>query len=219
MIETVGARGVGKSSLARFVVEELKARELASAQIPTIGLLARLHLAITRRSAERRSHRVFSSRGAVSPHELLELRRRFARYWIWMARVARGQGVFLLDEGLFQIIMMLHIFANEGPETDMWVTYRELAELAPLPDVVVFVTASPAEIEKRRLIRANAGDMAKPRLSARGLRGLAQLRAFLVEMASSDTGPSVVFVENSDSLPGTGATHVIVDRIVERLRG
>ncbi|MGH8503932.1 MAG: hypothetical protein ACREVE_15995 [Gammaproteobacteria bacterium] len=155
--EFVGARGVGKSTLAELVSNELRHRQIAcnQARPPRFGAgLARQLSSYVDWLRAYHAVRKFRPSTPLRLHKLTE--RYCGGLQSGWRRFERDSEVVLLSVGIFQTIYMLHMHAAEK---DMTAICGVLLRQVRTPDVVVFIEASEQAIEERRKRRGEARDV------------------------------------------------------------
>ena len=205
VVEFMGARGVGKSTLVASVREELQRRKLSSETSPiepVTGTLEKL-LEIPSRF---RFRRFLERLQLTEPADVRLYERRFLRYGRRLRASSGDSDLVVMDEGMFQLLMMLVIRTGVEEASEI---ARELKSLVHFPDAVVFVRALPQTIEARRKLRGNAGDLLKPRISERGHRGLRSMERHL--LANDSTKHLLVDTDGPTTL--TEVAGEVVDRL------
>jgi deoxyadenosine/deoxycytidine kinase len=193
IVEFTGARGVGKSTLAALVEKKLEERAAVSSKMKRLPPYGELYLAACRLPRQLRSTLIFLSWRPVSWDEMRRFSKRFRRYLVYMQHMSRASGIQLLDDGIFQLMLMLY---GKTTQKDMSRIAATLRRLTPFPDVVVSVQASQQDIEARRLKRGNARDLLKLRMSPGGRQALAGMQRVLGEISRQDHGFRLIVVQN-----------------------
>lgn len=196
VVELLGARGVGKSTLAGLLSAELRDRNLAAEPVlsPALGnKIARQLLTLVDRG--RFTYTSLTWRPQTARH-LRTFRKRYRRLRLNATGRLDCSGIQLVDEGVFQLIMELHA---KTAQKDVWTIAEHMADLVPFPDVVVIVEDTEAAIEQRRKSRANAGDVLRPRVAPWERSALRHTKSMLIELTANGVGPEVLIVRNGDS--------------------
>ena len=195
VVELVGARGVGKSTLAQLLLAELRNRNLAagSALSPRLSDKVARHLS----TLVDRGRFTFTSViwRPLSVRDLRTFRKRYRRLRLSSVKPANSPGIDLLDEGVFQLIMELQA---KTAQKDIRRIADTMSHLIPFPDLVVVLEDTDDAIEQRRRMRANAGDLLRPRVVPWELSALDHTKSLLADLRVSGTGPDVIVVKNSD---------------------
>lgn len=193
VVEISGPRGVGKSTFADLLRAELiklhvEHDQLAPVRTPDktmfwlCGLFWRLH-----------ARSIWARWRPVSSEELRLFQRRYWRYRYRSWRFSCSPGIHILDEGVYQLMLMLQAKTSQK---DLRFISERLRRLVPFPEVIIFLSASEEAIKYRRLERANARDRLKPEVSTAGREAIRALRR-LLEQLPSDQG-QVFFVQSLD---------------------
>jgi hypothetical protein len=200
IVEFTGPRGVGKSTLVEFVRSELEKRGVSHDRYRPLGLGGKLLLRLTSIAPFWRSTYTFIRWRPVSWRELRKFQRRFRAIHFRSRRYQRQPGVYLLDEGVFQLMMVLNC---KTAQEDMEIIATTLQGIVRFPNMAVLVQASEEAITVRRYRRGNKGDQLKPKLSVEGRSAYFRLRDFLHSLAASDFGAELISIDNRDeaSLP------------------
>lgn len=194
VVEFTGARGVGKSTLANLVRAELQSRNVPYNRFGPLGQYGKVRLWLSGVAAHARFWILCMSWRPTSWSEMRVIQNRFRKYRFRMRRYSEASGIILLEEGIFQLMMMLHA---KSAQKKMSLIADQLGRLVPFPDLVVFVGASEEAIEARRLARGNRRDLLKPQVSTAGRAALTDLKNLLAEMSLAD-GALVMWVTNRD---------------------
>jgi hypothetical protein len=130
-----------------------------------------------------------------SRKDLQTFQKRFRKFQARMSRCATGSGVCLVDEGIFQLMWLLH---QKTAQKDMHLIAKALGRYVAFPDIVVLVGASEGGIEARRTKRGNAGDLARPRTTPSGREARRQLADLLARLIDEGAPLTVHMVHNDD---------------------
>lgn len=215
VVELLGARGVGKSTLARLLLAELRKRNLAAEPTLSPGIgnkIARQLITLVDRG--RFTYTSLSWRPQTARH-LKTFRKRYRRLRLGATGKLDRSGIQLVDEGVFQLIMELHA---KTAQKDIWKIADHMANLAAFPDVVVVVEDTEAAIEQRRRMRGNAGDTLRPRVASWERSALHHTKGLLTELAASGAGPEVLTIRNGDPRRLMRATSELADGLAHHYR-
>jgi thymidylate kinase len=214
IVEFTGARGVGKSTLVELVRSELEKRGVAHDRYRPLSLGGKLLLRLASIVPFWRSTYTFIRWRPVSFSWLRKFQRRFRAIHFRSWRYQRQPGVYLLDEGVFQLMMVLN---GKTAQKDMNLIASALQRIARFPDMAVLVQASEEAIAERRKKRGNQGDQLKPKLSVEGRSAYFRLRDFLHSSAASDCDAELISIDNRDEASLPEQAKRVADSIICRL--
>lgn len=178
-----------------MVYAKLEQRDIELNQLDHIRYRDKVTIEIATVFTRWRSNLDFLRWRPSSLDDLKTFRKRFRRFQVRMRRYARGSGVYLVDEGVFQLMLVLF---QKTAQRDMNLISRTLMRYLPLPDLVVFVKAPEETIEARRRLRGNARDRIRPKVTSAGREARRQLEALLRARAQRDGHPDLIVVNNDD---------------------
>lgn len=208
VVELTGARGVGKSTTAGLIKAELTSRGVPFNVAANHSGFNSVTLRFSTAAAARKLEQHWRLWGVDTPEALSRYRERFRHYQVRRLRYSRKTGIFLIDEGIFQLMMMIAIRSGYDLED----ISRTFSRLVPMPDIVISVEASEDEIAARRRMRHNAGDLLKPDVSDRSREGLKRTQAYLRCLPESG-GTTSVIIGNS----ATANLETTVARAVDQI--
>lgn len=218
--EFVGARGVGKSTLAELVSNELRHRQINCNQAAAPRFGASLTSQLRNYVNWLRAYHTISK---FCPNTRLQLHKLTERYcgdlqsgW---RRFERNSDIVLLSVGIFQTIYMLHVHTAQK---DMAAICRVLLRQVRAPDVVVFIEASEHAIEERRKRRGEVRDLRNPsEITPKEREGLQCLKATLQALMAAPTSAMtyVAVVNDGDSDLTVTASRVTDKLLSKRLSG
>jgi hypothetical protein len=214
VVEFLGARGAGKSTFVSLVRCELENRNVAFDQLVRLRFRDKLLIELSCLLARWRLGFAFLSWRPASLADLRTFRKRFRKFQVRMRRYANGSGIYLVDEGVFHLIAMLHA---KSAQKDMAVISSSLRRWVPIPDVVIFVRASDEAIEARRKKRGNAGDRVRPRVSPAGREARTRLEDLLGALSTSGE-ICLIVVDNDDLDTAKRVATGVAAQIIQRCR-
>jgi nucleoside-triphosphatase THEP1 len=213
VVELLGARGVGKSTLAEFLLSELKTRNLV------------VERSVSRRIADKVARQLFTlvdrwrflyssvAWRPLSRRDARTLRKRYRRLALSALSYSGRSGIYLIDEGVFQLIMELQA---KTAQKDAWRIVDRIARLITFPDIVIVVEAAEEVIEERRRLRANPGDILRPRVVTWERAALTNTKKLLTSLGENGCGPDVIVIKNGDYASLSRAAAKLADDIAAR---
>lgn len=204
-VELLGARGVGKSTLARLLAAELRAMDLLAVPTFAPGVRAKLSRHLT--TLGDRSRFIYSSLAwrPLSARDLKTFRKRYRRLRLRSVTPYQGRGVHLFDEGVFQLIMELQA---KTAQKDIRRIARRLSTLLPSPDLVIVVEASDETIAARRRMRGNARDLLRPEVAPWERAALTHTRTLLAELEAAGHQEVLVVTNDEERSPAEIASEL-----------
>jgi deoxyadenosine/deoxycytidine kinase len=206
---------VGKSTLASMVRSELEKRKVTLNRHKELRFRDKALIELSSLPHRWRSNLDFLTWRPFSLADLRTLRRRFRRFQVHTRRWANSSGVYLVDEGVCQLMLVVH---QKTAQKDMPVISRTLAKYLPFPDIVIYVKASKEVIEARRRMRGNARDMLRLRTTRAGREGRRRLADLLSRLARADRNFSLIEVHNDDLDTLEQTASEVADQIVRLCR-
>ena len=213
VVELVGARGVGKSTVAAAIELELRARGIAPDATPPRRPLQRLENRIRSTLMAWASRRSFLRWRPESAAELRKLVRRYRSLCDAMAEADQHGGVHVIDEGLCHLALTAYVKTRNK---DMEALYAALRRRVRAPDMVVHVVGSEDVVAERRRLRSKPGDRRTPRLNAEGRQALRAFERLLESLQASSAGLAYVTLRNDDPDVRRAAAQ-IVERVAHTL--
>lgn len=216
--EFVGARGVGKSTMAELVMSEVRRRQFRCNRLRPFGLSDKLAVELGGHLNLLRAFHTIRQLRPVSRQQLYKLSRRYCG-------VLQGEGrrferdcdIILLPVGVFQMIYMLHMHTAQK---DMLALSRTLLRQVSPPDLVVLIEAPEQAIEHRRKLRGEARDLRNPpqvtAIENEALSGLKETLKRLAKEPAAGLEYLAVINEARDSMAATAIR--IADTIAQKQR-
>lgn len=204
VVELLGPRGVGKSTLTELVLAELRSKNLAIEATLPPGLGPKVGRQLVTLADRLRFFATALAWRPPSVRDLQAFRKRYRRLRLSATVFSGRSGIRLIDEGVFQLIMELQA---KTAQKDVWRIAERLSGLVTFPDLVLLVEAPEEAIEERRRRRGNKGDVLRPRVVSWERAALGHTRALLSYLAASGAGPELIVVNNSvgETLTSTAA--------------
>ena len=193
IVEVAGPRGVGKSTFVELLLVELRSRQVHHNQLEPFGTLRRLAFWLGSSVGRAYTRTVWPRLRPLTREEIRIFQRRFWRYRFRLLRFRSSPGVHVVDEGIYQLLLMLTVKSTVDDPAQI---ADRLRRMTRFPDLVIFLTASETEISARRRLRGNARDLKKPVMSPASLEALQKVTAMLQQLPRS-YGESVL-VESVD---------------------
>lgn len=214
VVEFVGLRGVGKTTLAGEVSQTL--RELGAAcRLEPVGLPRKLALRLESYGRLATGFALVARRRPVSWTELHRCARAYSAVGHRLAQCRRKSGVHVIDEGIFQLGARIHLATRDQ---DLGAICDTLLRRLPPPDLVVVVEASLETVEARRRLRGNTRDALYKHVSAAAVRGLNDLKAMLQRGSLARRGIGYLEIVNDEGTPARAAAAPVAALVLERYR-
>lgn len=155
--ELVGLRGVGKSTLARSVANELRGRNLSCEQFEPLPITGKLIFRLQSSFNLLRAIYIVGKLRPASWQKLYELARRYRGLLNCSSiRFRRGSDVVLYPVGVFQTLYMLSRLTEQKNPSAL---RQMLLSPLSLPDLAVFIEASEEAVAQRRKLRGEPRDL------------------------------------------------------------
>ena len=182
IVEVAGPRGVGKSTFVELLLAELRSRQVDHNRLEPVGTFGRLTFWLSSRVGRAYTRTVWPRLRPLTHEELLIFQRRFWRYRFRLQRFRSSPGVHVVDEGIYQLLLMLTVKTTVDDPAQI---ADRLRRMAGFPDLVIFLTASETDIRDRRKLRGNARDLQKPVMSPASLEALQKVTTMLQQLPRS----------------------------------
>lgn len=212
IVEFTGVAGVGKTAIARKVVDRLRSHN----DPPRVeSKLDRLTIIKTLLSPRALFHAtmglaVLVKAGPVSPTRLIREARKWAgaQYKLWGCKSVSA--IHLLDHGFFQTLRGI----RRGKKRDIrWIGERLFSRIAR-PDLIVVLQADAETISRRRKARAKELSTVDPGGPKNAVSRMPEFTR-LVESLAASRGTAVLSLRNGSSDDLESVADQIVQKILE----
>jgi AAA domain len=214
VVEFVGHRGVGKSTLTSEVVRQLRDRGAPCNRLESLppfrNLTVRLHYYVSLV----KGFVVVATRRPISWTELCRSAKAYGALTRRLSLHRRSAGIHVLDEGVFQVSAMIQ---KSTRQPDLVSICRVLLRQVGHPNLVVVVEASRGAIEARRKLRGRPRDRLYQHVSASSVRTQNALKATIEDLSRSAPRMGYITVANEHGQDLRETARRISDEICERV--